>query len=84
MQISVWLTWEVKVDDHVDGNDVDTTGKYIRGDQASCLTSLEVVEDSKIDKLLESLAKSLDKFDKQIRSLPTRSYELDTYLFLSL
>ncbi len=56
MQIGVWLTWEVKVDDYVDGNDVDTTGKYIGRDQASCLTSLEVVEDSKIDKLLERLA----------------------------
>ena len=46
MQVGIGLAREIKVDDNVDGDDVDTTRKDIRGDQATSLTSLEVVEDS--------------------------------------
>ena len=46
MQVGIRLTREIKVDDNVDGDDVDTAREDIRGDQATSLTSLEVVEDS--------------------------------------
>ena len=46
MQVGIRLTREIKVDDNVDGDDVDTAREDIRGDQATSLTSLKVVEDS--------------------------------------
>ena len=44
MQVGIRLTREIKVDDNVDGDDVDTAREDIRRDQATSLTSLEVVE----------------------------------------
>ena len=44
VQVSIGLPREVEVDDHVDRNDIDTTRKHIRGNQATRLTLLEVVE----------------------------------------
>ena len=46
MQVGVRLPWEVKVDHDVNRDDVNTSGKDIRADQAPSLSTLEVMEDS--------------------------------------
>jgi len=46
VQVGVWLAWEVEVDDHIHRDDIDTASEHIRRDEASCLTTLEVVENA--------------------------------------
>ena len=46
MQVSLGEAREVKVNDDVDGQDVDTTSKNVSAHETSSLTSLEVVINS--------------------------------------
>ena len=48
VQVSVGLAWEIKVDNNVDGDNVNTTGKNIWGDQTASLTTLEIMENSAV------------------------------------
>jgi hypothetical protein len=43
VQVGLSIPWEVKVDDDVDRHDIDTTGKDVCADKASCFTVFEVV-----------------------------------------
>ena len=56
MEVGVRLAREVEVNDYIDGNDVDTARKHIRRDQATSLTTLEVMENSthRMQKMLVS------------------------------
>ena len=44
VQVRIGLSREVEVDDNVDRDDIDTSGKHIRGNQATRLSLLEIVE----------------------------------------
>ena len=46
VQVRVWLPREVKVDDHVDRDDVNTSSEDVRGNETTRLTSFEVVENA--------------------------------------
>ena len=46
VQVGVTVAREVKVDDHIDCHDIDTTGEQVCADQTTCLSSLEVMENS--------------------------------------
>ena len=46
MEVGIRLAWEVKVDDYIDRDDVDTASEDIRRDEATRLTTLEVMEDA--------------------------------------
>ena len=48
VKVGVRLAWEVKIDDNVDRNDIDTTCKNVGRNQATSLTTLEVVENSTV------------------------------------
>lgn len=52
MQIGFGVLREVKVDDDVDGLDINTSGEKIRADQVSANAVAEVVEDSVSSMLL--------------------------------
>jgi hypothetical protein len=47
MQVSFCVPWEVKVDNHIYGQNIDTTGENVCANQASCLSIFEVVIDPK-------------------------------------
>ena len=63
VQVSVGLAWEIEVDDNVNRDDVDTTGKDIWGDQAASLATLEIVENSAVEeyRTLEDLSIDMKK-----------------------
>ena len=44
VQVGVRLAREVEVDDHIDRNDINTTGKDIGRDETTGFSALEVVE----------------------------------------
>lgn len=46
MEICLGILGEVKVDDDVDGLNIDTTGQQVGADKISAVTSAEVVEDA--------------------------------------
>ena len=50
VQVGVRLAGEVKVNDHVNRDDVDTTGKDIGTDETTSFATLEVMEDSKVER----------------------------------
>jgi len=47
VKIGLCISWEVKIDDDVNGEDINTSGKNVRTNQAPCLTIFVVVVDSK-------------------------------------
>jgi len=46
VKIGVGLAWEIKVDDYVHGDDIDTTSEDIRRDETASFSTLEVMENS--------------------------------------
>ena len=49
VQVGVGLAREVEVYHNIDGDDVNTAGKHIWGDQTASLTTLEIMENSAIE-----------------------------------
>jgi len=43
MQVGLCISWEVKVDDNVNREDINTSGKNVRTDQTSCLSVFVVM-----------------------------------------
>ena len=46
VQVCFGHLWEIEVDDHVDGLDVNASGEQVRADQITAGSVSEVVEDS--------------------------------------
>jgi len=46
VKIGVGLAWEIKVDNYVHGDDIDTTSEDIRRDETASFSTLEVMENS--------------------------------------
>lgn len=46
MKVRFGGLWEIKVDDNIDGLDIDTSSEEVRADQVSCHSIPEIVEDS--------------------------------------
>ena len=45
MQVGLSELGEVKVDDNIDRDDIDSTSEQVCADETACLTIFEVVED---------------------------------------
>ena len=46
MKIGIGLSWEIKVDNNVHGDDIDTSSEHIGGYETASFASLEVMEDA--------------------------------------
>ena len=51
MQISVGLFWEIEVDNHVDGDNINTSRKDIRWNKTASFTAFEVMENAETYKI---------------------------------
>lgn len=73
MQVGVTIPWEIKVDDHVDSNDVDTTCEQISAHQTSSLAPLEVMENS-VSILLVHAGVDVEARITQLRNLLSKQF----------
>ena len=67
VKVGIGLAWEIKVDNYVHGDDIDTTSEDIRRDETASFSTLEVMENSNVikeqlDQLFVDFANKLTGF----------------------